>query len=80
VRHLQGPVPVSVPEGAQKGGGIVIIFVRVSLFIFAVCGFGGLLAMAAAAATTPDDRIGALVLLAICFWVEVVLVLAAVSL
>lgn len=63
------------------GLGAVIIFLRVSLFIFAVCGLGGLIVVAAFAAMAPgSDRIGALALLAIAFWVEVVLVLAVVSL
>ena len=57
----------------------MIIFLRVSLFIFAVCGLGGLIGIAAAAAVAAGSgRIGTLVLLAIAFWVEVVLVLAAV--
>ena len=67
-------------EEAARGS-IVIIFLRVSLFIFAVGGLGGLIAIAAVAASaTGGSRIAGLVLLALAFWVEVVLVLAAVHL
>ena len=59
----------------------MIVFLRVSLFIFAVCGLGGLIGIAAAAAVAAGGgRVGALVLLAVAFWVEVVLVLAVVNL
>ena len=71
-----------VVQAAAAGEvGIVIVFLRVSLFIFALCGLGGLIVVAAFAAMAPgSDRIGALALLAIAFWVEVVLWLAVVSL
>ena len=59
----------------------MIIFLRISLFIFAVGGLGGLFGMAAVAASaTGGSRIAGLVLLALAFWVEVVLVCAAVML